>query len=50
MIISIMGQILNIDTIMYFQNDLFIRFRENIIACGRIKLYIRKNSIKKIKY
>ena len=37
-------------TIMYFQNDLFIRFRENIIACGRIKLYIRKNSIKKIKY
>ena len=38
------------DTIMYFQNDSFIRFRENIIACGRIKLYIRKNSIKKIKY
>ena len=26
-------------TIMYFQNDSFIRFRENIIACGRIKLY-----------
>ena len=50
MIISVMGQILNIDTIMYFQNDSFIRFRENIIACGRIKLYIRKNSIKKIKY
>ena len=40
----------NLDTIMYFHNDLFIRFRENIIACGRIKLYIRKNSIKKIKY
>ena len=37
-------------TIMYFQNDSFIRLRENIIACGRIKLYIRKNSIKKIKY
>lgn len=37
-------------TIMYFQNDSFRRFRENIIACGRIKLYIRKNSIKKIKY
>lgn len=37
-------------TIMYFQNDLFIRLRENITACGRIKLYIRKNSIKKIKY
>lgn len=37
-------------TIMYFQNDSFIRLRENITACGRIKLYIRKNSIKKIKY
>lgn len=37
-------------TIMYFHNDSFRRFRENIIACGRIKLYIRKNSIKKIKY
>ena len=50
MIISVMGQILNIDTIMYFHNDSFRRFRENIIACSRIKLYIRKNSIKKIKY
>ena len=37
-------------TIMYFQNDSFIILRENITACGRIKLYIRKNSIKKIKY
>ncbi len=35
---------------MYFQNDSFIRFLwENIIACGRIKLYIRKKFYKEDK-